>query len=91
MSRSRKAQADLAISDNQDKVDLLKSQYGGAPARELEVQRNELLAAIDAKKNLLNLEEAKRAAATNSRAISNHATNRRWLRSRCCASSAIRA
>ena len=55
----KKAQADLAISDSQDKVDLLKSQYGVRRA-ELEVQRNELLAAIDAKKNLLNLEEAKR-------------------------------
>jgi HlyD family secretion protein len=55
----KKAQADLAISDNQDKVDLLKAQYGVRRA-ELEVQRNELLAEIDAKKNLLNLEEAKR-------------------------------
>jgi HlyD family secretion protein len=55
----KKAQADLAIRDNQDKVDLLKAQYGVRRA-ELEVQRNELLAAIDAKKNLLNLEEAKR-------------------------------
>jgi HlyD family secretion protein len=55
----KKAQADLAIGDNQDKVDLLKAQYGVRRA-ELEVQRNELLAEIDAKKNLLNLEEAKR-------------------------------
>jgi hypothetical protein len=55
----KKAQADLAISDNQDQVELLKARYGVRRA-ELEVQRNELLAAIDAKKNLLNLEEAKR-------------------------------
>lgn len=55
----KKAQADLEIGTNQDKVDLLKAQYGVRRA-ELEVQRNELLAAIDAKKNLLNLEEAKR-------------------------------
>jgi hypothetical protein len=55
----KKAQADLAITDNQDKVDLLKAQYAVRRA-ELEVQRNELLAEIDAKKNLLNLEETKR-------------------------------
>jgi HlyD family secretion protein len=55
----KKAQADLTISDNQDQVDLLKARYGVRRA-ELEVQRNELLAEIDAKKNLLNLEEAKR-------------------------------
>src|ERR1700730_8948058 len=55
----KKAQADLSIRDNQDKVDLLKARYSVRRA-ELEVQRNELLADIDAKKNLLNLEEAKR-------------------------------
>ena len=55
----KKAQADLTISDSQDQVNLLKARYGVRRA-ELEVQRNELLAAIDAKKNLLNLEEAKR-------------------------------
>lgn len=55
----KKGQADLTISDNQDQVDLLKARYAVRRA-ELEVQRNELLAEIDAKKNLLNLEEAKR-------------------------------
>jgi HlyD family secretion protein len=55
----KKAQADLTISDSQDQVDLLKARYAVRRA-ELEVQRNELLAEIDAKKNLLNLEEAKR-------------------------------
>ncbi|HXI39007.1 MAG TPA: HlyD family efflux transporter periplasmic adaptor subunit [Bryobacteraceae bacterium] len=55
----KKAQADLSISDSQDQVNLLKARFGVRRA-ELEVQRNELLAAIDAKKNLLNLEEAKR-------------------------------
>jgi HlyD family secretion protein len=55
----KKAQADLTMSDNQDQVDLLKARYGVRRA-ELEVQRNELLAEIDAKKNLLNLEETKR-------------------------------
>jgi len=55
----KKAQADLAIRDNQDKVDLLKAQYAVRRA-ELEVKRNELLSEIDAKKNILNLEEARR-------------------------------
>jgi hypothetical protein len=55
----KKAQADLAMRNNQDQVDLLGAQYGVRRA-ELEVQRNELLSNIDAKKNLLNLEEAKR-------------------------------
>ncbi len=55
----KKAQADLAIRDKQDQVDLLKSRYS-VRRGELEVQRNELLAAIDAKKNVLNLDEAKR-------------------------------
>src|SRR5882724_11316126 len=54
----KKAQADLLISDSQDQVNLLKARFGVRRA-ELEVQRNELLAAIDAKKNLLNLDEAK--------------------------------
>ena len=55
----KKAQADLAIRDNQDQVDLLKAHYAVRRA-ELEVKRNELLSEIDAKKNLLNLEEARR-------------------------------
>jgi HlyD family secretion protein len=55
----KKAQADLTITENQDQVDLLKARYSVRRA-ELEVQRNELLAEIDRKKNLLNLEEAKR-------------------------------
>lgn len=54
-----KAEADLAIRNNQDQVDLLSAKYGVRRA-ELEVQRNELLSAIDAKKNQLSLEEAKR-------------------------------
>src|SRR5437667_5821808 len=41
----KKAQADLTISDSQDQVSLLKARYGVRRA-ELEVQRNELLAAI---------------------------------------------
>ena len=55
----KKAQADLAIQSNQDQVDLLTAQFGVRRA-ELEVKRNDLLAAIDAKKNVLSLEEARR-------------------------------
>lgn len=55
----KKAQADLAIRNNQDQVDLLRARYAVRRA-ELEVKRNELLSDIDQKKNLLNLEEARR-------------------------------
>ena len=57
--RIRKAEADLAIRNNQDEVELLRARYTVRRA-ELEVQRNELLSEIDAKKNLLNLDEARR-------------------------------
>jgi HlyD family secretion protein len=56
----RKSKADLAIRDNQDQVELLRARYS-VRRSELEVKRNELLSAIDAKKNLLSLEEARRA------------------------------
>lgn len=55
----KKSQADLAIRTNQDQVDLLKAKYSVRRA-ELEVKRNPLLAEIDAKKNVLNLEESRR-------------------------------
>ena len=55
----KKSQADLNIRNNQDQVDLLRARYAVRRA-ELEVKRNELLADIDRKKNLLNLDESKR-------------------------------
>src|SRR5579884_92454 len=55
----KKNEADLAIRDNQDKVDLLTARFEVRRA-ELEVKRNPLLADIDAKKNVLALDEAKR-------------------------------
>jgi HlyD family secretion protein len=58
----KRAQADLAIRNNQDEVDLLRSRYSVRRA-ELEVKRNELVSPIDAKKNILNLEEARRRLA----------------------------
>ncbi len=72
-----KAKADSAVHDAQDQVALLKAKFAVRQA-ELDVTRNELLPAIDAKKNLLALEEAKRALAQleqdiKSRAASNRA------------------
>jgi HlyD family secretion protein len=55
----KKAKADLAIRDQQDQVDLLKARFAVRRA-ELEVKRNPILSAIDAKKNLLSLEEARK-------------------------------
>jgi hypothetical protein len=55
----KKAKADLSIRDKQDQVDLLKARFAVRRA-ELEVKRNPIVSAIDAKKNLLNLEEARR-------------------------------
>src|SRR3954465_13215663 len=55
----RKSQADLAIPNNQDQVELLKARYSVRRA-ELEVKRNELLPQIDQRKNELNLEESRR-------------------------------
>jgi hypothetical protein len=58
----KKSEAELAIRNNQDQVDLLSNQYGVRRA-ELQVQRNPLLAAIDQKKNTLSLDEAKQSLA----------------------------
>ena len=55
----RKSEADLAIRNNQDEVELLRARYTVRRA-ELEVQRNELLSEIDARKNTLNLDEAQK-------------------------------
>lgn len=56
----KKAQADQAIRNNQDQVDLLRARYQVRLA-ELEVKRAELKSAIDAKEDLLTLEEARRS------------------------------
>ncbi len=55
----KKAQADLAIRTNQDQVELLRAKYGVRRA-ELEVRKNEIVSVIDAKKNLLSLDETKK-------------------------------
>jgi len=54
-----KARDQAAVKAAEDKVALLKAQFDVRRA-ELEVSRNELVSDIDAKKNQLNLEEAKR-------------------------------
>lgn len=55
----KQAEADLAIRNNQDQVDLLHARFAVRRA-ELDVKTNPLLSEIDRKKNLLALDEAKR-------------------------------
>lgn len=57
-----KAKADAAVTAAQDKVALLKARFDVRRA-ELDVQKNELVSAIDAHKNDLALEGAKRVLA----------------------------
>jgi HlyD family secretion protein len=54
-----KARADASVKEAEDKVALLKARFDVRRA-ELEVGRNELLGDIDARKNLLILEQARR-------------------------------
>lgn len=73
-----KAKADAAAKTAEDKVGLLKAKFDVRRA-ELEVSRNELVSEIDARKNVLNLEEARRKLAQleqdiNSRTASNTAS-----------------
>src|SRR5215471_19245228 len=56
----KKAKADLAITQSQDQVTLLRTRYNVRRA-ELDVQRNPIIAEIDGKKNVLTLEQQKRA------------------------------
>ncbi|RPI11868.1 MAG: HlyD family efflux transporter periplasmic adaptor subunit [Acidobacteriales bacterium] len=58
----KRQEAELAIRNNQDQVQLLAAQYAVRRA-ELQVKRNELLSAIDQRKNILSLEQAKRSLA----------------------------
>lgn len=57
-----KTKADTAVQSAQDKVALLKARFDVRRA-ELEVQKNELLSDIDARKNKLALDEARRRLA----------------------------
>jgi RND family efflux transporter MFP subunit len=72
-----KSRADAAVSAAEDKVSLLKARYDVRRA-ELDVSRNELLSTIDAQKNNLALDEARRRLAqleqdVKSRVASNQA------------------
>lgn len=73
-----KAKADAAVTAAQDKVALLKARFDVRRA-ELDVQKNELVSAIDARKNELALEGAQRVLAEldqdiKSRSASNQAS-----------------
>jgi len=56
----KKAKADLAITQSQDQVTLLRTRYNVRRA-ELDVQRNPIISEIDGKKNVLTLEQQRRA------------------------------
>ncbi|MGC2162247.1 MAG: hypothetical protein WA634_10085, partial [Silvibacterium sp.] len=66
-----KAKADALVQVAEDKVALLKARYS-VRSDELDVQKNELLSKIDADKNLLALEQAKRALAELEKDIESH-------------------
>lgn len=66
-----KAKADAAVQTAEDQTALLKAKYAVRKA-ELEVSKNELLSSIDAQKNILALEEAKRAFAQLQQDIKSH-------------------
>jgi HlyD family secretion protein len=69
-----KAKADADVLAAQDQVALLKARFDLRQA-ELDVRRNELVSAIDAKKNLLKLEEAKRVLAQLEQDAQSHAAS----------------
>jgi len=66
-----KAKADAAVQTAEDQTALLKAKYAVRKA-ELEVSKNELLSQIDAQKNVLALEEAKRALTQLEQDIRSH-------------------
>jgi HlyD family secretion protein len=66
-----KAKADGAVQTAEDQTALLKARYGVRKA-ELEVSKNEILSQIDAQKNALALEEAKRALTQLEQDIHSH-------------------
>ena len=66
-----KAKADAAVLTAEDQTALLKAKYAVRRA-ELEVSKNELVSPIDAQKNLLGLDEAKRAQAQLQQDIQSH-------------------
>jgi multidrug resistance efflux pump len=69
-----KAKADAAVQTAEDQTALLKAKYAVRRA-ELEVSKNELLSPIDAQKNLLALDEAKRAQAQLQQDVQSHSAS----------------
>jgi RND family efflux transporter MFP subunit len=69
-----KAKSDAAVQDAQDKVDLLKAQFDVTRA-EMDVSKKDLVSAIDAQKNLLTLDEARRHLAQLQQDIPSHAVS----------------
>jgi HlyD family secretion protein len=69
-----KAKADAAVQAAEDQTALLKAKYAVRRA-ELDVSKNELLSKIDAQKNLLALDEAKRALAQLVQDIRSHSAS----------------
>ena len=66
-----KARADAVVLAAKDQVTLLKDKYDVRRA-ELDVQKNELVSKIDADKNVLALEQAKRVLAEQEKDIESH-------------------
>ena len=69
-----KAKADAAVQTAEDQTALLKAKYAVRRA-ELEVSKNELLSKIDAQKNVLALNEAKRALAQLEQDVRTHSAS----------------
>jgi len=66
-----KARADAAVQTAEDQTALLKAKYAVRKA-ELEVSKNEILSSIDGQKNILALDEAKRALTQLEQDIRSH-------------------
>jgi len=66
-----KAKADAAVQTAEDQTSLLKAKYAVRKA-ELEVSKNEILSSIDGQKNILALDEAKRALTQLEQDIRSH-------------------
>ena len=69
-----KAKADAAVQTAEDQTAFLKAKYAVRRA-ELEVSKNELVSPIDAQKNLLALDEAKRAQAQLQQDVQSHSAS----------------
>ncbi len=69
-----KAKADAAVQTAEDQTALLKAKYAVRQA-ELDVSKNEILSKIDGQKNILALDEAKRALAQLEQDIRSHSAS----------------